>query len=267
MTHLAVRFAKHIESTASTNPICLIRPWTTRCGVITRSRSDNFFGSLVNRLSFAILARALTVLLIVCGQDAPTLTDCLCAYHYAKFSQKQNYRLHHTRCLVLWIQDPATLILALGWRCTTIGFQYTCCCGHRFGRSHVSKCHLLDNFPLDLGHVNTKYVFPPGSEYSLLDCLLNHGKFYLFEQCLTYILSSLGSRHPVADNNSGFSRASFSEPELEAHEHVPVLHRPASQQLTALNLNNFACHNSIPPPNLWVQQRFSDNKTSLLFFS
>ncbi|KAJ9056566.1 hypothetical protein DSO57_1031713 [Entomophthora muscae] len=109
-----------------------------------------------------------------------------------------------------------------------------------FGRSHVSNCHLLDNFFLDLGPVNvlfernkTKYTFPPGSEYSLLDCLLNHGKFYLFEQCLTHILSSLGTRHPIADNNSSSSRASSPEPEPEAHEQVPILRRPASQQMTA----------------------------------
>ncbi|KAJ9056567.1 hypothetical protein DSO57_1031714 [Entomophthora muscae] len=82
MTHLAVRFVKHIESTASIKLICLIRPWTTRGGVITRSRSDNFIGSLVNKLSFAMLARALPVHLIVCGQDALKLTDRFCAYHY-----------------------------------------------------------------------------------------------------------------------------------------------------------------------------------------
>ncbi|KAJ9071224.1 hypothetical protein DSO57_1039172 [Entomophthora muscae] len=138
MTHLAVRFVKHIESTASTNPICLIRPWTTRGGVISRSRSENFPGSLVDRLSFAMLACALTVLPIVCGQDAFTLTDWLCAYHYAKFSQKPTtafitpdacssghefYKRANPVCdRVLWIQDPGTLILALGWRCTTIGF-------------------------------------------------------------------------------------------------------------------------------------------------
>ncbi|KAJ9048698.1 hypothetical protein DSO57_1032381 [Entomophthora muscae] len=130
MTHLAVRFAKHIESTASTNPICLIRPWTTRGGVITRSRSDNSPGSLLNKLSFAMLARALPVLPIVCGQDAPTLTDCLCAYHYAKFSRKPTtafitpdacssgrefYKRANPVCdRVLRIQDPGTLILALG---------------------------------------------------------------------------------------------------------------------------------------------------------
>ncbi|KAJ9052122.1 hypothetical protein DSO57_1037335 [Entomophthora muscae] len=85
-----------------------------------------------------------------------------------------------------------------------------------FGRSHVSNCHLLDNFPLDLGpanvlfeHDQAKYAFSSGSEYSLLDCLLNHGKFYLFEQCLTHILSSLGPRHPVADNNSGLVGLAF----------------------------------------------------------
>ncbi|KAJ9066695.1 hypothetical protein DSO57_1007195 [Entomophthora muscae] len=109
-----------------------------------------------------------------------------------------------------------------------------------FDCSHVFNCHLLDDFPLDLGLVNvlfernkTKYAFPPGSEYSLLDCLLNHGKFYLFEQCLTHILSSLGARHPMADNNSSSSRASSPEPELEAHEQVLILRRLASQQMTA----------------------------------
>ncbi|KAJ9052859.1 hypothetical protein DSO57_1029920 [Entomophthora muscae] len=203
-----------------------------------------------------MLARALPVLPIVCGQDALTLTDRLRAYHYAKFSQKPTtafitpdvrssgrefYKRANPVCdRVLWIQDPGTLILALGWRCTTIGFRYTCRCSHMFGRSHVSNCHLMDNFSLDLGPVNVlfernkaKYAFPPGSEYSLLDCLLNHEKFYLFEQCLTHILSSLGPCHSVADNNSGSSRASSPEPEPEAHEQIPVLCRPASQQMTA----------------------------------
>ncbi|KAJ9050005.1 hypothetical protein DSO57_1018594 [Entomophthora muscae] len=234
-----------------------------------------FFSSLVNRLSFAILARALIVLPIVCGQDAHTLTDCLCAYHYAKFSCKPTtaffipdvrssgcefYKRANPVCdRVLRIQDPGTLILALGWCCTTIGFQYTCCCGHRFGRSHVSKCHLLDDFPLDLGHINVlfecdkaKYVFSPGSEYSLLDCLLNHKKFYLFEQCLTHILSFLGACHPMADNNSSSSRASSPEPEPEAHEQVPVLRRPASQQLTAPQSQQLCMSQCTPLPNLRV---------------
>ncbi|KAJ9075620.1 hypothetical protein DSO57_1034173 [Entomophthora muscae] len=35
-----------------------------------------------------MLARALPVLPIVCGQYALTLTDCLRAYYYAKFSHK-----------------------------------------------------------------------------------------------------------------------------------------------------------------------------------
>ncbi|KAJ9066334.1 hypothetical protein DSO57_1010545 [Entomophthora muscae] len=81
MTHLAIRFSKHIEYTASNNPICLICPWTTRGDVITRSCSDNFPGSLVNSKSFAMLACALPVLPIVCGQDALTLTYCFRAYH------------------------------------------------------------------------------------------------------------------------------------------------------------------------------------------
>ncbi|KAJ9048999.1 hypothetical protein DSO57_1029087 [Entomophthora muscae] len=141
---------------------------------------------------------------------------------------------------VLWIQNPGTLIFALGWRCTTIGFQYTCCCDHMFGCSHVFNCNFLDNFPLDLGPVNVlfecnkaKYAFLPDSEYSLLDCLLNHGKFYLFRQCLPHILSSLGLCHPVADNNSGSSRASTPEPEPEAHEQISALRRPASQKMIA----------------------------------
>ncbi|KAJ9050383.1 hypothetical protein DSO57_1014824 [Entomophthora muscae] len=128
-----------------------------------------------------------------------------------------------------------------------------------FGRSHVSNCHLLDNFPLDLGPVNVlferdkaKYAFPPGSEYSLLDCLLNHGKFYLFEQCLTHILSSLGPCHPVADNNSGSSRASSPEPEPEAHEQIPVLRRPASQQMTASQSQQLCMSQHTPSPNLRV---------------
>ncbi|KAJ9071225.1 hypothetical protein DSO57_1039173 [Entomophthora muscae] len=128
-----------------------------------------------------------------------------------------------------------------------------------FGRSHVSNCHLLDDFPLDLGPVNVlferkkaKYAFSPGSEYSLLDCLLNHEKFYLFEQCLTHILSSLGPCHPVADNNSGSSRASFPEPEPEAHEQIPVLRRPASQQMTAPQSQRLHMSQRTPSPNLRV---------------
>ncbi|KAJ9083792.1 hypothetical protein DSO57_1031157 [Entomophthora muscae] len=233
-----------------------------------------------------MLSRALLVLPIVCGQDALTLTDRLCAYHYAKFSRKPTtafitsdarssgrefYKRVNPVCdRVLRIQDPGILILALGWRCTTIGFRYTCRCGHMFGRSHVFNCHLLDNFPLDLGPVNvffeldkTKYAFLPGSEYSLLDCLLNHGKFYLFEQCLTHILSSLGACHPMADNNSSFSRVSSPEPELEAHEQVSILRRPASQQMTAPQSLQLCMLQRTPPPNLRVQQRSSDNETSL----
>ncbi|KAJ9059854.1 hypothetical protein DSO57_1037243 [Entomophthora muscae] len=233
-----------------------------------------------------MLARALPVLPIVRGQDAPTLTDRLRAYHYAKLSSKATtafitpdarsssrkfYKRDNPVCdRVLRIQDPGTLILALGWRCTTIGFRYTCRCSHMFGRSHVSNCHLLDNFSLDLGPVNVlfecdkaKYAFPSGSEYSLLDCLLNHGKFYLFEQCLTHILSSLGTRHPMADNNSGSSRASSPEPEPEAHEQVPVLRRPASQQMTAPQSQRLCMLQRTLSPNLRVQQRSSDNETSL----
>ncbi|KAJ9065728.1 hypothetical protein DSO57_1016469 [Entomophthora muscae] len=149
-----------------------------------------------------MLACALLVLPIVRGQDAPTLTDRLCAYHYAKFSCKPTtafimpdtcssgcefYKCANPVCdRVLRIQDPGTLILALGWCYTTIGFWYTCCYDHTFRCSHVSNCHLLNGFPLDLGPVNVlfecdkaKYAFSLGSEYSLLDCLLNHGKFYL----------------------------------------------------------------------------------------
>ncbi|KAJ9076187.1 hypothetical protein DSO57_1028590 [Entomophthora muscae] len=64
------------------------------------------------------------------GQDAPTLTDCLRVYHYAKFSCKPKtafitpdacssgrefYKCANPVCdRVLWIQDPGTLILALG---------------------------------------------------------------------------------------------------------------------------------------------------------
>ncbi|KAJ9060313.1 hypothetical protein DSO57_1032147 [Entomophthora muscae] len=126
-------------------------------------------------------------------------------------------------------------MLTLGWRCTTIDFWYTCRCCHRFGRSHVSNCHLLDNFPLDLGPANVlferdkaKYAFSSGSEYFLLDCLLNHEKFYLFEQCLTHILSSLSACHPANDNNSAPSGASSPEPEPETYEQTSSLRRPAS---------------------------------------
>ncbi|KAJ9058700.1 hypothetical protein DSO57_1009779 [Entomophthora muscae] len=74
----------------------------------------------------------------------------------------------------------------------------------------------------------TKYVFSAGSEYSLLDCLLNHGKFYLFKQCLTHILSSLGLQQPVPDAKNASSRASSPEPKRKALASVPALHRPAS---------------------------------------
>ncbi|KAJ9087393.1 hypothetical protein DSO57_1033737 [Entomophthora muscae] len=110
---------------------------------------------------------------------------------------------------------------------------------------------------IDLGTVNVlferdkaKYTFSPGSEYSLLDCLLNHG-------------NSLGPRHPVADNNSSSSRASSPEPELEAHKQLSVLHRPASQQLTAPQSQRLHMSQCTPSPNLRVQQRSSDNETTL----
>ncbi|KAJ9066335.1 hypothetical protein DSO57_1010546 [Entomophthora muscae] len=129
-----------------------------------------------------------------------------------------------------------------------------------FGRFHVSNCHLLDNFPLELGPVNmlfergkAKYTFPSGSEYFLLDCLLNHEKFYLFEQCLTHILSSLGACHPANDNNSAFSGASSPEPEPETYEQVSFLCRPAFQQMTAPQSQRLCMSQHTSPPNLQVQ--------------
>ncbi|KAJ9059648.1 hypothetical protein DSO57_1039345 [Entomophthora muscae] len=70
-------------------------------------------------------------------------------------------------------------------------------------------------------------------------------------------------RYPVADNNSSSSRASSPEPELEAHKQVSVLHRPASQQLTAPQSQRLHMSQCTPSPNLRVQQRSSDNETFL----
>ncbi|KAJ9048699.1 hypothetical protein DSO57_1032382 [Entomophthora muscae] len=56
----------------------------------------------------------------------------------------------------------------------------------------------------------------------------------------------------MADNNSSSSRASSPEPEPEAHEQVPILRRPASQQMTAPQSQRLRMSQRTPPPNLRV---------------
>lgn len=96
---------------------------------------------------------------------------------------------------VLLIKDLSILKLAISWRCNTFLFQYQCHCLGKLGRRHISDCNLLDGFPIDLTKEMNDFqdesimfsdVFKV--KYSLIDSLLNNGKYELFKQVLGFIV-------------------------------------------------------------------------------
>lgn len=219
MTHLVLRFAVHIRESDPTNPIRLIRPWSMLNGQVHRLPSDNTQDSLANRLTFEFFARPLPLVPAVAGQPPPTLVDRIRAFHYNCFSRtptmqfitpdarcrgQEFYKRSNPACdRVLRIADQGSLVTALSWRCSTAAFRLLCQCGSQFGRSHIDGCGLLDDFPCSLAAARVlferdkvKWAFHPGSEYSLLDCLLNHGWFDLFEQAYWHVLSHCSRRPP-----------------------------------------------------------------------
>ncbi|KAJ9085588.1 hypothetical protein DSO57_1012386 [Entomophthora muscae] len=145
------------------------------------------------------------------------LMDRIHAFHVLQYSKPNNSCLFittdaHTPREVycssnpspdrlLCIQDWDQAHLALSWRCNTFGFRFNCTCGKHFSRSHIQDCDLLGDFPVDISQhwavFSQDLVTHPslvGTNYSIMNSLLNHTKHDLFDQTLMYLLTKLVTR-------------------------------------------------------------------------
>ena len=93
----------------------------------------------------------------------------------------------------------ATYIIpfAFLWRCNHFALNTLCLsCGKYFTRVYIHKCGLLDNYiyltleMLDIykNEFNSTFF---GSNYTILDSLLNHGCYNVFYQCIQFLQECL----------------------------------------------------------------------------
>ncbi|KAJ9055797.1 hypothetical protein DSO57_1039487 [Entomophthora muscae] len=181
------------------------------------------------------------------------LMDRIHAFHVHQYSKPNNSCLFittdtRTPCEVyrssnpspdqlFRIQDQDQVHLALGWRCNIFGFCFNCTCGKHFSCSHIQDCDLLGDFPVDLSQhwavFSQDLVTHPslvGTNYSIMDSLLNHTKHDLFDQTLMYLLTKLVTctRRGLVPRREGSSPdvSSDSDPD-NPPEAAPVI--PAKQ--------------------------------------